>query len=208
MNRAGTLTLLEHSPEASLVEPLTLAEVKSYLRLPEYSPANTDDDELLETLIIAARETAEIYQNRDLIEKRWQLNLDYFPPEIELRAPLIAVERIRYRDSDGAFTTLTEGTDYIVDTDKQPGVVMPAYGESWPSFTPWPSSAVEIRFTSGYDVTHIFWGSSGQRVLKGMKLLISHWYTGRLPFENRAGAPVELPFSVTHLLSMGAVPSV
>lgn len=205
MNCYGTLTLVEHSPEASLIEPLTLTEIKSYLKLPEMSPAETDEDDLLETYIIAARETAEILQNRDLILKRYQLAFDEFPEQIELRAPLRSVERVRYRDSDGDYTVLVEGTDYIVDSAKQPGLILPVYGESWPSFDAWPSSAVEILFTSGYDADHIFWGSSGQRVLQGMKLLISHWYNGRLPFENRPGTPEELPFAVTSLLSFGAI---
>lgn len=43
------------------------------------------------------------------------------------------------------------------------------------------------------------------RILKGMKLLISHWYNKRLPFDNRAGTPEELPFTVTALLGFGRI---
>ncbi len=200
----GTLTLIEASPVESFVEPLTVEEVRLYLKLPVLSPPDTDEDDFLETLIISARERAEIEQNRDLIEKHYRLSLDYWPCDaIELRSPLVSVDRVRYRDSDGDYTTLTEGTDYIVDTAKRPGVIMPVYGEDWPTFEPWPSSAIEIDFTSGLASDDIFWGDQGQRVLTGMKLWISREYGGRIPsglneeqFEQR----------LTALMSMGGVP--
>ncbi len=178
----GTLTLIDASPVVSLIEPLTVEEVRRYLRLPVLSPVDDEDDDYIETLIIAARELAEAHQNKDLVEKHYRLSLDCWPCHaIELRYPLSSVSRIRYRDSDGTWTTLTEDTDYIVDTSKRPGLVCPVYGESWPSFTPWPSSAIEIEFASGYAIDHIFWGDAGQRVLTGMKLWISWQYTGRVP---------------------------
>lgn len=37
---------------------------------------------------------------------------------------------------------------YAVDTIR--GRVMPAYGESWPTFTPYPANAVKIRYKAGH----------------------------------------------------------
>lgn len=207
MKTYGTLSLTVSSPAQSFCEPLTLAQVKTALRLPAMrSPADDEEDEMLERYIISAREQAELLRNEDVIEKQYDLKLDYFPCEIELRKPLQSVESIKYKNSDGVTTTLTEGTDYIVDTAR--GLVMPAYGTSWPSFTPWPSSAVVVTFTAGPSATDIFWSHTGQRVLTGMLKLIESWFDGDLPFQVVPGAQqaVEMPFTVTMLLSAGAQP--
>jgi len=202
----GSLNLTDASPPQSFTEILTLSEVKNFLVLQESSPADGIDDAMLEDAFIpAAREVAEWFQGRDLIRKQWDLSFDYWGYQIELRAPLVSVDLVKYRDSGGNYTTLTENTDYIVDTAKDPGLVMPAYNVSWPSFTPWPSSAVLVRFTSGYSPAHPFWLDAGKRVKIGMLYLISHWYEGRLPFA--IGAPqgiTEFPFAITNLLSYGS----
>lgn len=202
----GNLTLIGASPLSSICEPLTLSEVKQFLELPDRSPTDAEEDAMLEGFIIAAREQAEILQGRDIVEKQWELALDYFPCEIELRTPLQSVDLIEYTDSTGTTTALVQGADYIVDSRR--GLVMPPYSQSWPSFTPWPSSAVLVRFTSGPTTSDIFWSDAGQRVLVGMKELISHWFNGRLPFEIVPGSQtaVEMPFTVSALLSSGAVP--
>jgi uncharacterized phiE125 gp8 family phage protein len=206
MKSYGSLNLTATSPVQTFSEPLTLAIVKEYLNLPLRSPTDADEDSMLEDMIKESREVAEILQGRDLVRKQWDLSLDYFPYEIELRAPLVTVDLVRYRDSSGGYTTLTENTDYIVDTAKHPGIIMPAYGESWPSFTHWPTSAVLVRHTSGYSATDAFWDDAGARIKRGMLLLINHWFVGRLPFEmgNKEGVN-EYPYTVTRLLSYGAL---
>jgi uncharacterized phiE125 gp8 family phage protein len=201
----GNLALTVTSPPQSFTEPLTLAEVKTFLGLPERSPAETDEDDMLEGFIIAAREVAEILHGRDLVEKQYDLALDYFPCEIELRTPLVSVDLVQYTDSDGVDHAV-DAADYFVDTAR--GLLMPAYGTSWPSFTARPSSAVLVRFTAGLSGSDAFWADAGARIKIGMKHLISHWFSGRLPFEATPGAQVavEMPFTVTALLSAGAVP--
>jgi uncharacterized phiE125 gp8 family phage protein len=181
MNTYGSLNLTVTSPEQSFTEPITLTEAKQFLNLPDRSPTDEAEDAEIEGMITAAREIAETEQGRDLVEKQWDLSLDYFPCVIELRSPLVSVDLVQYKDSDGNVTALVADTDYIVDTAKQPGVIMPAYGESWPSFTPWPSSAVTVRHTAGFSATAAFWSDSGARVRIGMKMLISEWWNNRLP---------------------------
>lgn len=202
----GTLTLLDSSPTGGFTEPLTVSEVRKYLGLPERSPDDADETALLEGLIAGARAQAEQLQGRDLVRKHYELRHDAFwLTEIPLRAPLVAVTSVAYKDSDGTTTTLTENTDYIVDTSKQPGFICPVYGGSWPTFTAWPTSAVTIRFTSGYLDTDKFWIDAGRQIKTGMKLLISEWYNNRLPFEIGASAVQEYPYAVTALLSAGAL---
>jgi uncharacterized phiE125 gp8 family phage protein len=185
MCRHGSIVLTVTSPAQSFVEPITLSEAKAFLRLPEYSPTDAAADAMVSDFITAAREQAEMYQGRDLVEKQWDLSLDYFHGwEIRLREPLKSVDLITYKDSDGATHALAEGTDYIVDLAR--ALIMPPYGETWPAFVAWPSSAVTIRFTTtAVAVT--------QSVLVGMRLLIMGWHSGQVPKEQAA-------FAAQHML--------
>jgi uncharacterized phiE125 gp8 family phage protein len=206
-----SLNLTESSPAQSFTEPLSVDEMRFALKLPDRidSPQDVEIDDQLTGLISAAREQAEILQNRDLVRKQWDMSLDYWTSyQIELRSPLVSVELVRYRDSTGAYTTLVENTDYIVDTAKSPGIMAPVYGGTWPTYTPWPSSSLLIRFTSGVASDSVFWSDAGARVKRGMRALISDWYFNVLPFVKGSAAAQDYPYGVTSNLSYGAVPRV
>jgi uncharacterized phiE125 gp8 family phage protein len=146
MKNYGIRKLTVTSPVQTLVEPLTAAEVKAYLKIPVYSPVDAAADALLETLISAAREQAEAFQNRPLVGAQYDLTLDEFPAcEIELADSLNIVDLVKYKDEDGVETTLAEGTDYTVNLVR--GLIVPYPGKDWPSASLWPSGAVTIRFT-------------------------------------------------------------
>lgn len=70
-------------------EPVTLAEVRQFLRLDQ-----TDEDDLLATLITAARLMVEAAAGRCLIEQAWRIVLDRWPSRGEIRLPLSPVARI------------------------------------------------------------------------------------------------------------------
>jgi uncharacterized phiE125 gp8 family phage protein len=200
----GSINLTETSPAQIFAEPLSVKEIRDYLRLPDLT--SDDEDDSLLMMIVAAREQAEILQNRDLVQKQWDLHHDYWPSyRIEMRTPLISTDLVQYTDSDGNDTAMVEDVDYIVDASKGPGILAPPYNGTWPTFTPWPSSSILIRFTSGYAATHPWWSGPGARVKIGMKLLISHWYSNRLPFEKGATDSTEYPYTVTSCLSYGAL---
>jgi uncharacterized phiE125 gp8 family phage protein len=205
----GSINLTESSPPQSFIEPLTLGEVKSYLKVPERSPTDSAEDDEILSLISGAREQAEIMQGRDLVRKRFDLNFDHWPHwRIQLRAHLASVDLFQYRDSGGTIHPMVADTDYIVDTAKSPGEISTPYGATWPSFTPWPSSAILIRFTAGLTPDAAFWNDAGGRIKNGMKLLISAWYNNRLPFEVGRVAALEYPYSVTSCLEYGALRNV
>jgi uncharacterized phiE125 gp8 family phage protein len=202
----GTLRLTESSPPQSLVEPCTVKEIRSYLKIPERLPADTDEDLFLGSLISAAREQAEILQGRDIVQKQWDLSFDYWTSyRIETRAPLQTVDLVQYTNSDGNLIVLNPLTDYMIDNAKEPGIIYPPYNGTWPTFTPQPSSAILLRFTSGYPATHPWWYGSGQRIKNGMKLLISAWYNNRMPFEKGLSAAAEYPYAVSSCLSYGSM---
>jgi uncharacterized phiE125 gp8 family phage protein len=198
MRSYGTLTLTLTSPAQTFVEPLTLAEVKTSLRLPDLSPSDAAQDNEITGMIETARHAAEWKQGREIARKQLDLALDLFPQEITLRSPLISVDLIQYKCSDGSMHTLTEGTDYIVDTAR--GLVRPVYAKAWPSFVAWPSSAVLIRHTAGDGYVH-------PMVKRGMLLLVNHLFVARLPYEMSTGVVTEYPFGVSELLGYGAMES-
>lgn len=202
----GTLNLTPQSPSQVFEEPMSVAELRTYLNLPLRSPVDAEEDDTLAGFISAAREVAEIAQGRDLVRKQWDLSLDYFLRyAIHLRAPLVSVDLFQYTDHSGVVKALVSGTDFFVDTNKQPGLVTPQWNTTWPSFVAQPSSSVLVRFTSGYSLADAFWNESGKRIKTGMKLLISMWYNNRLPFE-AVSSIAEYPFAVTTLLEYGALP--
>jgi hypothetical protein len=201
----GSLNLTETSPEQSFVEPLDANLVKDYLKIPLRSPADSYEDAQINMFISGARNQAEILQNRDLVRKQWDLSMDYWPSyRLEMRSPTVSVDLLQYKDSNGAITPMVLDRDYIVDVAKQPGVVAPPYNGTWPTFTPWPSSSILLRHTSGYSVSSPFWNGPGARIKNGMLLLISAWFNNRLPFEKGAAATAEYPYAVTSCLSYGA----
>lgn len=199
----GTLKLTDSSPIQSFTEPLSLAEVKDYLALP--STISQAQQDTLTALISAAREQAEILQKMDLVRKQWDLSMDYWNSyAIRLRPPLVSVDLVQYKDFNGALTQLTENVDFIADPNKRPGIVTPAYNKTWPTFTPWPSSSILIRYTSGYDASSAYWADAGSRVKVGMRQLIALWFNRRLPFSTA----IQQDPVLESLLSYGAVPSV
>jgi uncharacterized phiE125 gp8 family phage protein len=193
---AGILALTVASPLQTFTEPLSVTEVEMYLGLSAPSPADSAYTAELEMLIAAAREQAEIFQCRDLIEKQQDLTLDHFDSyAIQLRQPLSTVDLVRYRNSNGDYTTMVEGTDYIVDLVR--GCILPPYGETWPTFTPWPSSAILIRFTCAAP------SFLPKAVKVGMLRLISDWFNDRLPFSTGADAARGYPLRLQVLLAAG-----
>ncbi len=67
---------------APAVEPLTLAEVKRWLRVD-----HADDDGLIGSLIKGARERIEARTGRAVIAQPWRIVLDRWPEADSLRFP-------------------------------------------------------------------------------------------------------------------------
>lgn len=183
-------------------EPLEIQEVKDYLRLDDVT--DTSEDDYLNTLIIAAREYCEGFQNRAYITQVWQLSFDYWPSRvIELpKGKLQAINSITYKNSAGVVTTLTESQDYVTSTRGVLGRISPPYAQSWPSLVPWNLDAVVIEFTCGYGNTA---ESVPQKVKQAMKLLVSHWYENRTLLSETGQAPGEIAFAVSALLRLDRI---
>lgn len=129
------------------VEPITLAEAKLHLRIEE---AETSEDGLITSLIVAAREGAEHETRRALIRQTWELAIDAFPPcAIQLPKPrLIDIVSVTYVDAAGDSQVLAPGA-YTTDVENEPGFLLPAVDTDWPD-TYDTANAVRIRFRCGF----------------------------------------------------------
>jgi len=132
------------------VEPISVAEAKTHLRIVE---SNTDDDTYIGLLITAVRRETENFLGRALITQTWDAYWSKFPASkdyIDLPLPpLQSVTGVYYTDSDGTENTMS-ATEYDVDTDSIPGRVVLKYGEQWPTATLQPMNPVRIRFICGH----------------------------------------------------------
>jgi uncharacterized phiE125 gp8 family phage protein len=130
-------------------EPLSLAEAKTHLGLPNET---LPDDTYISALITAARRHCENVLGRALITQTWDLCLDGFPADdgrIELaRPPLQSVTWLKYKSAAGILTTM-DAAQYIVDCNCEAGRIALAYGKSWPAVYD-EIQAVQIRFVCGY----------------------------------------------------------
>ncbi len=97
------------------VEPITLAEMKAYLRVDDDDPAQ---DSVIAGLVKAARLTVEGASRRVLIEQRWRVALDRWPQDRVVLlplSPLISVESIKVFDAKGAAASIAAGA---IDSDR------------------------------------------------------------------------------------------
>jgi uncharacterized phiE125 gp8 family phage protein len=169
------------------VEPVTVAELKSHLRLD-----GSDEDPYLETLIETARMEAENYTGRQFVNATWSWVLDRFPcsSTFELpKAPLSSVTSITYTDDQGNTGQVWDASKYIVDAPSGPyvvpGRVSLAYGQSYPNTYP-QINVITILFVAGYGAT----AASVPAPIKQAILLIAAEM-----YERRAQVTLSLPQS-------------
>ncbi len=142
-------------------EPVTLSEIKDYLRLDDQV-----DDGLLRGLIITARNHAETYTGRNLIQRTMKLSLDglteierplkegfatgpfmaHYRNYIELPMGKIqSVTQVKYYD-DGDNESTWATSNYYVDTAREPGRIVLRDGGNFPT---------DLRKANGIEVTYV-----------------------------------------------------
>jgi uncharacterized phiE125 gp8 family phage protein len=138
---------------APTAEPVHITEAKLHLRLAVDAAGAvlyTTEDALLSGIVAAARQVAETETWKSLVLTVWDLFLDEWPAENEIRLhypPLRSVEFVKYTTSDGTETTFT---DFTIDPASTPGRIVLDYDQSWPSDTLAPNNPIHIRFRAGY----------------------------------------------------------
>ena len=180
------------------VEPLSLAEVKSHLRV-----SHTDDDAMIQLYIQAARsyiDGEDGFLGRGLVTQTWQLTIDEFPTdEIKIPLPpLQSIVNITYDDPDGVSQTVS-ADDYYVDVAKEPGWVVPI--ADWP--TPLDAiNAVRVLFTAGYapndDSPTDLTANVPASIKAGMLLMIGSMYEQREDLQQERET-ISYPFASINL---------
>lgn len=181
-------------------EPVLIAEAKQYCRVD-----TTDDDDLIRSLIIAARRYVEKQTGLALKTQTWVAVLDRWPDgqgqgfggpwwdgvqqapislitsttTIEIpKRPFQSVSSIRLRDAYGSFTTVNSSV-YFTEVSDMRGRVNRVLGQIWPVVILANSGAVEITFTAGFDAAP--YSGVPADLITAMKILIKHWYDNRDP---------------------------
>jgi uncharacterized phiE125 gp8 family phage protein len=167
------------------IEPVTLAEAKRHANV-----VASDDDLLIASLIMAAREQVESDTSRALLTQSWRLKLHtWFADELELpRAPLQSVTSIKYLDAAAVEQTLPAAY-YDVDADRTPGVIWRDPDYTWPTVSD-QANCITIVYKAGYgDVAT----AVPQRAKQAILLLVGHWYRSREAV-GQVGAEVALAY--------------
>lgn len=171
-------------------EPVTVTEVETHLRL-----AAGSENTYLATLIAAAREYCESFQNRAYITQTWELTLDQWPCfPLKLPMPqLVSVTSIKYFDTANV-EAIWASSNYFVDVDSEPGRIGLGYNISLPTTTLRAINAVKIRYVAGYGAA----ADVPLRTKQAILMLVGHLYENR-----ETVSPVdlkEIPFAVSSLL--------
>ena len=154
-------------------EPIGLPEAKSHLVV-----EHTGDDKLIGRLLTAARQWVEAVLWRQLLTATYALHLHRFPcGALYLPRPkLQAANSIQYVDPQGAAQTWSAG-ERQVDLYSEPGIVLPAYGYSWPA-TRCQLNAVTVNFDCGYGDEP---ADVPEPIRSAILDLVAHWYENRQP---------------------------
>ena len=150
-------------------EPLTLNEVKLFLRVDD-----TTEDDLITSLITAARGLVEGHTWMPLISQIWAMQFD--KDELNLlvwninKAPLISVSSITYYDSDNNIQTLA-ASSYEVDIYGSPArfriKTMPSVYDRM--------NALQLNFVCGYANA----AAVPQPIKQALYMIIGHLYENR-----------------------------
>jgi len=181
-------------------EPLTAEEAKTQARIDL-----SDDDNYVDSLIQIARDHVERVTNFRLITQTWDFYFDDFPDDDDdhIRiplAPLQSVTYIKYVDTNGT-TQTWDSDDYVVQTGYEPGRIVLAYNEDWP--TPRDQfETVTVRAVLGF-------GDDGADVPSYIKhailLYVAAWYDYRaLVLDQSRGNVQVLPRVVAAEALLGA----
>lgn len=176
------------------VEPLTVTEVKSHLKIDV-----STEDTLLAGYLAAARLQCELEARRAFVTQTLQLKLEGWPwaEEIYLpRPPLQSVTSVVYVDNENGSHTMS-ASDYIVDSASEPGRIILAFGAGWPGASLQPGPAITITYVAGYgDADDV-----PQTYKQAILLLTGHFYENREEIIAQQGVTIaRLPLGVSALL--------
>jgi uncharacterized phiE125 gp8 family phage protein len=179
-------------------EIISLETARLHLKLDTYGfPAANDDDALVSSLIVAAREAAESFTGLTIAPGTFELALDSWTANgIELQTwPVGAISSITYLDNNAAQQTLSALT-YMLDNEQRPAAVYTL--AEWPT-TASRRNAIRVTFTAGFtDGQSPNPRPAPRSLVQAMLLMIGNWYESREATSEKARA--EVPMAAEFLL--------
>lgn len=156
-----------------LQEPLTLDEAKLHCSI-----GQDDDNALIDAFIRSAREAAESFLSRGLFTQTRVVTYSAFADEMWLpfAAPLqndanadpSTAPVVQYYDANDTLQTLSS-TVYTVDATCEPGRILRAPNQAWPSVSPDRAMPVVITYVCGWSDLALI----PERIKLGMRLHIA-----------------------------------
>lgn len=173
-----------------MAEPLTLSEAKAHLR-----KLTDDEDSLITSYIVAAREWVENYTGYILVSRTITETFSGFGSYLPLRyRPVTALGDVTYTDSEGDEATYEAG---VLKTFSYPAKVYPPFGGVFPTLG--TDGGITVEYTAGYGA-----GAVPDDLKHAMRLLIGHWYMHRSGVA--ADDVQEVPLAVKSLCAPYRVP--
>lgn len=168
---------------APATEPISLEEAKLFLRVD-----NSIEDNLITSLIKAARSKVESDTWRALITQTWKLSMN--KDEVKIftgltKSPLQSVTHIKYFDINAVQQTISTG-DYQVNLLNEPAIIKLNAIPNMKDMM----NALEVQFVCGYGVA----SSVPDDLKTAMLQLIGHWYVHREAVTPGNFAPVPMAY--------------
>ncbi len=190
-------TTYEYITVEPTVEPVTTAEVKDNSRI-----FISDDDTLIESLIIAARQYCENYCDSGFVEQTWIQKRKDFPSgddSIVLEhGPVISVtDPIDYVDSDGSDATFVKTDNWFESSDGRYRTIHTEYSIDWPTARIY-QDAVTVTFVVGYGTLA---SDVPQAIRQAILLLVGHWYENREASTTQVAIPRTMKETIYNLLN-------
>lgn len=156
-------------------EPVSLDRAKLHLRVD-----HDVDDELIASLIAAARGMSETHCRRAWVEQTLRMTLADWPRDASGMIPLpvepvLSVESVKYYATSGTLTTLTPVTGYQTWLDHSPPLIAAAPQVCWPQVEIGRLGAVQVEFTAGYGTAD----DVPEMAKAAILLCVGYWYENR-----------------------------
>jgi uncharacterized phiE125 gp8 family phage protein len=173
-------------------EPVTVAEAKQHLRI---DAAFTEDDDYIQSLIVAARMHVETVVDRTLMRTQYEMRLDYFPAwDLPLPRPPLMADAVTLTYVPGDGQSPVSFTNFRTDRQATPATLRPQWNSTWPN-SRGAENDIVITWWAGF-------GTTGAAVpvpaRHAILMILSHWYRVRESVTDGRMSPV--PMAVELLL--------
>lgn len=175
---------------AAVVEPVTLADVKNYLKI-----ENTAEDTLIASMITAARVQLETRLNRAFLRQLWSLYLDILPFGNVINipiSPVISIEHLAVVDALGIYQNIdTANYSHDIKTDCPLLKVTKSLPEIGSEF-----SGIRVQFWAGYGVAA---SDVPAPIVQAILHLVVFWYENRGPIAS--GEIHQIPYVILDMIA-------